>query len=107
MTTSDSPAQLGGSLAQLDDQDAHVHADTVRELTALFAKSIRRLGQAGQVEEANRLGGQAFVLLMRRSPESAERVNGAMHYLARLPQEPPPTVLPQEPPTTEEVAPCH
>jgi hypothetical protein len=79
--------------------DADVHAETVRELTALFTKSLRRLGQAGEVEEANRLGGQAFVLLMRRAPDAAERVNGAMHYLARLPQQPPTT--------TEETASCH
>lgn len=65
-----------------------VATDTLRELTSLFARSIRRLGQAGQVEEASRLGGKAFVLLMRRAPESAEHVNGVMHYLARLPQKP-------------------
>ncbi len=88
MTTPDSPADPRG-------QEAHPHAETVRELTALFAKSLRRLGQAGAVEDANRLGGQAFVLLMRGFPESAERVNGVMHFLARLPQ---------EPLTTEEVA---
>jgi hypothetical protein len=65
------------------------HLEAVRELTSLFARSIRRLGQAGEVEEASRLGGKAFVLLRHRSPEAAEHINGVMHFLARLPQSSP------------------
>ena len=61
-------------------------ADPLRDLTSLFARAIRRLGQSGHVEEASRLAGKAYVLLRVPAPESAEHVNGVMHYLARLPQ---------------------
>lgn len=68
-----------------------VPAETVRELTSVFARAVRRLGQAGDVEEASRLAGKAYVALMRTAPEAAEHVNGVMHYLARLPQGDPTT----------------
>jgi uncharacterized protein (DUF2249 family) len=68
-----------------------VPAETVRELTSVFARAVRRLGQAGHVEEASRLAGKAYVALMRTAPDAAEHVNGVMHYLARLPQDDPTT----------------
>jgi uncharacterized protein (DUF2249 family) len=68
-----------------------VSVDTVRELTAVFARAVRRLGQAGHVEEASRLAGAGYVALMRTAPDAAEHVNGVMHYLARLPQDDPTT----------------
>jgi uncharacterized protein (DUF2249 family) len=61
-------------------------ADALRDLTSLFGRAIRRLGQAGHVEEASRLAGKAYVLLREPAPASAEHINGVMHYLARLPQ---------------------
>jgi uncharacterized protein (DUF2249 family) len=64
-------------------------ASTVRELTALFGRAVRMLGQAGRVEDASRLAGKAYVLLREAAPQSAEHVNGVMHYLARLPQNDP------------------
>jgi uncharacterized protein (DUF2249 family) len=67
------------------------HAETVRDLTAVLARAVRRLGQSGQVEEASRLAGKAYVLLMHSAPDAAEHINGVMHYLARLPQDDPTT----------------
>jgi uncharacterized protein (DUF2249 family) len=61
-------------------------ADALRDLTSLFGRAVRRLGQAGHVEEASRLAGQAYVLLREPASASAEHINGVMHYLARLPQ---------------------
>lgn len=66
-----------------------VPVEAVRELTSVFARAVRRLGQAGHVEEASRLAGRAYVALMRTAPDAAGHVNGVMHYLARLPQDRP------------------
>lgn len=64
-------------------------AETVRRLTELFARVVRQLGKAGMVEEASRTAGKAYVLLRECAPESAEHINGVMHFLARLPQDDP------------------
>lgn len=55
-----------------------------RDVIKLFAKALRRLGQAGQPEEANRLAAQAWWALKDTDPDAAEHINGVMHYLARL-----------------------
>lgn len=55
-----------------------------RDLVTLFTKALRRLGEAGHADEASRLGGQAWWALKDTDPRAAERVNGTMHYLARL-----------------------
>lgn len=60
-----------------------------REFVTLFVKALRGLGDAGRAEEALRLAGKAWWVLKDENPREAEHVNGAMHYLARLPQEKP------------------
>lgn len=55
-----------------------------RDLVMLFTKALRKLGEAGQPEEASMLGAQAWWALKDSDPRGAERVNGTMHYLARL-----------------------
>ena len=55
-----------------------------RDLVTLFTKALRALGKAGRTEEAMTLGGQAWWTLKDADPRAAERVNGTMHYLARL-----------------------
>lgn len=57
---------------------------TERDLVTLFTKALRALGEAGRPEEASRLAGQAWWALKDADPRAAERVNGTMHYLARL-----------------------
>lgn len=56
----------------------------IDELTKAFIAALRRLGAAGEPEAASRLAAQAWVTLRRDEPRLAERINGAMHHLARL-----------------------
>ena len=62
--------------------------ELVAELTAVLAKSLRALGNAGQPDEASRLGADGWSLLRHDHPREAEKINGTMHYLARLPGSP-------------------
>lgn len=59
-----------------------------RDLVTLFTKALRALGKAGHADEAMRLGGKAWWALEPTDPRAAERVNGTMHYLARLLEDP-------------------
>jgi uncharacterized protein (DUF2249 family) len=59
----------------------------VAALTRVFARTLRKLGQAGQPWDASRLAAEGWSLLRSASPPDAERINGAMHYLARLEQQ--------------------
>lgn len=58
--------------------------DALVSTTDVLVKTLRALGQNGQPEAANRLAAKAYWALRPTSPEQAERINGAMHYLARL-----------------------
>lgn len=64
------------------------HTAGDRDLVTLFTKALRALGKAGHADEAMRLGGQAWWALDATDPRAAERVNGTMHYLARLLENP-------------------
>jgi uncharacterized protein (DUF2249 family) len=59
-------------------------SDTV----TVLVKALRALGAAGHPVLASRLAAKAWWALRSASPADAEHVNGAMHYLARLPAEP-------------------
>ncbi len=81
--------------------------DALVETTDVLVKALRALGNAGQPDAANRLGAKAWWALRTTRPREAERVNGAMHYLARLPAEPgaPPAEAPAtKAPATKEIA---
>lgn len=56
--------------------------------TDVLVKTLRALGQAGHPDTASRLAAKAWWALRETRPREAERVNGAMHFLARLPPEP-------------------
>jgi hypothetical protein len=56
-------------------------------MTDLLVKAVRALGAAGEPEQASRIAGKAWWVL-KDWPRQAERVNGTMHYLARLEQGP-------------------
>ncbi|MDO5738563.1 MAG: hypothetical protein Q4P07_00265 [Ornithinimicrobium sp.] len=56
--------------------------------TEVLIKCLRALGQNGQPDAASRLAAKAWWALKDVSPRDAERVNGAMHFLARLDPEP-------------------
>lgn len=56
----------------------------VEHLTLSLVRTLRRLGDVGEPEAANRLAGEAYAALRRDEPQAAQRLNGVMHYLARL-----------------------
>jgi len=59
-----------------------------RDIVTLFTKALRALGKAGHADEASRLAAQAWWGLKDTDERAAERVNGTMHYLARLMERP-------------------
>ena len=63
-------------------------AEPFAALVQLLVKALRALGIAGQPVAANQLAARGWWLLHEEYPQEAEHVNGAMHYLARLPAEP-------------------
>ncbi|MGP7960451.1 hypothetical protein ACTVCO_06525 [Sanguibacter sp. A247] len=77
--------------------------DALTATVGYLIKALRALGHAGAPDAANRLAAQAWLALRDDHARQAERLNGAMHYLARLPQQPgnPSTTAPA-PPTDEE-----
>ncbi|HEX6515691.1 MAG TPA: hypothetical protein VF049_08950 [Nocardioidaceae bacterium] len=62
--------------------------DVLAGTTDVLVRTLRALGHAGHPDAASRLAARAWWVLRDSRPREAERVNGAMHYLARLPQEP-------------------
>lgn len=58
-----------------------------RDLVVLFSKSLRLLGEAGYPAAANRLAAKAWWALKDDDLKGAQRINGVMHYLAKLPDE--------------------
>lgn len=75
---------------------AEVPIVAITATTDVLVKALRALGQAGRPDAASRLAAQAWWVLRDPHPREAERVNGVMHFLARLPAEPdaPPTDAP-------------
>jgi hypothetical protein len=66
----------------------HSAEDAIADTTDVLVKALRALGQAGHPDAASRLAAKAWWTLRDQHPRQAEQVNGAMHYLARLPEEP-------------------
>lgn len=62
------------------------HDDELAATVGSLIKALRMIGQSGDPDTANRLAAQTWLALRDRRPREAERLNGAMHYLARLPQ---------------------
>lgn len=59
--------------------------DDFEALMQVLTRALRRLGEAGQPEDANRLAARAWSAIRHQHPAEAERINGTMHYLSRLP----------------------
>lgn len=59
--------------------------DATTDLTRVLGRALRALGEAGRPAHASRLAAAAWALLRRERPVEAERLNGLLHYLARLP----------------------
>ncbi|SRX93819.1 hypothetical protein [Acidothermus cellulolyticus 11B] [Mycobacterium shimoidei] len=62
--------------------------DATKELTRVLSRALRALGEAGQPAHASSLAAAAWAVLRRERPADAERLNGILHYLARLPDHP-------------------
>jgi hypothetical protein len=62
--------------------------DVVDGLTRVLAKACRRLGDAGHPEDAAALAAQGWALVRKVHPAQADRLDGTMHYLARLESSP-------------------
>jgi uncharacterized protein (DUF2249 family) len=62
--------------------------DVLAETVEVLVKALRALGTAGRPVAASKLAGRAWWLLKESHPREAEHINGAMHFLARLPDEP-------------------
>ena len=57
---------------------------TINGLTRVLAKACRALGDAGHPKEAAALAAQGWTMVRKVHPTQANRLDGAMHYLARL-----------------------
>ncbi|MFA5566236.1 MAG: hypothetical protein WC184_09920 [Acidimicrobiia bacterium] len=58
------------------------------DLVALLSQALHLAGRSGAPEEASRIAAKAWwVLTKSGDPKGAQRINGVMHYLARLHQE--------------------
>lgn len=66
--------------------DAGVDAEVADALLAVLIRALRALGEAGHPEDANRLAARAWSSVRHQQPAAAARINGTMHYLARLPE---------------------
>lgn len=81
------------------EPDAAAPPDAMKAIAAVLVKTLRALGDAGKPVAASRLAARAWWILRENHPHEAEHINGAMHYLARLPAEPTPgkdTVMPTD-----------
>jgi uncharacterized protein (DUF2249 family) len=52
----------------------------------LLIRALRALGGTGRVDQASRIAGHAWSVLRVNRPRAADRLNGLLHYLARLPE---------------------
>ena len=52
----------------------------------VLIRALREVGKSGQADLANRLAARAWLGLKHEHPRQAERLNGLMHFLARLPE---------------------
>ena len=55
------------------------------ELIGVLADALRGLASRGRPVDANRLAARAYAALRREHPEQAQRINGLMHALVRIP----------------------
>ncbi|HEX6965031.1 MAG TPA: DUF2249 domain-containing protein [Gemmatimonadaceae bacterium] len=71
------------------ESPAHAPAEAaaVGALTRAFVQACRQLGKTGHPSDAMRIAAQGWSALWTSHPDDAERINGVMHYLARLEQQ--------------------
>ena len=62
--------------------------DTPQVLTGVLVRALRALGEHHDPVLASRLAAEAYAAVRREHPRAAARLNGVLHYLARLPHHP-------------------
>lgn len=62
--------------------------DKERDIVVLLSQALRLAGDAGRPVAASRIAAKAWWALNETDPAGAARINGVMHHLARLPEEP-------------------
>lgn len=67
--------------------EIQANAPAVRALTRAFVQACRQLGKVGRPTDAMRIAAEGWSALWTSFPDDAERINGVMHYLARLEQQ--------------------
>lgn len=77
------PSSSGAPSSAEPPPAAH-DAAAVQALTRAFIHACRQLGKAGRPSEAMRIAATGWGALWTSHPDDAERINGVMHYLARL-----------------------
>jgi hypothetical protein len=82
------PAGASGDADTTSAASASGDATIVDGLTRVLAKACRRLGDAGHPEDAAALAAQGWALVRKVHPTQAVRLDGIMHYLARLESSP-------------------
>jgi uncharacterized protein (DUF2249 family) len=75
--------------------ESSADSGAVSGLTRAFVKACRQLGKAGRPTDAMHIATEGWSVLWQTHPDDAERINGVMHFLARLEadlgaQDPPP-----------------
>lgn len=71
----------------MPEDETPIQPGSERDLVVLLAKALRLAGDAGRPVAASRLAAKAWWALNDSDPGGAARINGVMHYLARLPEE--------------------
>jgi hypothetical protein len=61
--------------------------DPAASLTAALVRACRALAAAGRTEDAACIAADAWLSLRATRPTLAHRLDGAMHYIARLEQQ--------------------
>ncbi|MEO7122987.1 MAG: hypothetical protein ABI400_07715 [Lacisediminihabitans sp.] len=69
---------------ELDDVEGGDTDDVVDGLTRVLARACRALADAGQPRAAGKLAADGWVLLRETHVPQADRLDGTMHYTARL-----------------------
>ena len=67
-------------------------ADALDALTRVLVRACRALADAGPAERAGTLAAEGWSVLRGSHPRQAQRLDGAMHYIARLDQREEPTM---------------
>ncbi|HLU83188.1 MAG TPA: DUF2249 domain-containing protein [Trueperaceae bacterium] len=77
----DRPTTITPSDPPLLDADS-----ALPQLSKLFDRTLRALGDAGQSDRACELAAEGWKLLRNGWPKEGERLNGTLHYLTRSPK---------------------